>query len=242
MRSKAAPQKVYFSGRKLLREAVKPCACLKGLSGMGLPRAGKLSPSLRRLLAARDAFSSLQTHEPACSGPRCEGCTAHRRSDLAATGATACMPLLQVLQLCRASSFLPWLAVINASEAPEDGAIGSQPLTFLRAFNTYRGCAHRGCRSGSALEALLMSMRATSARYSGDSLFRISSTLWASPALETPEAMPWKGVPPPSLSGAAAAAALLFEERICSRAFGTAATTCCAFANCSAAAASCASG
>ena len=81
-----------------------------------------------------------------------------------------------------------------------------------------------------------MSMRATSARYSGDSLFRMASTLWPSPALEAPEGMPWKGVPPPSLRGPAAAPALLLEERICSSALGTAATTCCAFASCSAAA------
>ena len=80
-----------------------------------------------------------------------------------------------------------------------------------------------------------MSMRATSARYSGDSLFRIASTLWPSPALEAPEGMPWKGVPPPSLRGPAAAPALLWEDRICSSALGTAATTCCAFASCSAA-------
>ena len=89
MSSKAAPQKVYFSGGRLPKEAGKPCDRLKGLSGMDLPRAGRLSPSRRRLLAARDMFPGLQTHDTACSG-----CTI-----LAVTGASGCTRLLPVKRL-----------------------------------------------------------------------------------------------------------------------------------------------
>ncbi len=64
----------------------------------------------------------------------------------------------------------------------------------------WRGSSAYPCLSGKALEALLISMRATSARYSGDSFCRISSTLWSSSSSSLRGA-DRKGVPPPSLSG-----------------------------------------
>ena len=110
MRSKAAPHKVYFTGGKLPKEAVRPCDRLKGLSGMGLPMAGRLSPSRSRLLAARDAFSSLQTQRTACSGLTCKVCTVHRCSSLSCCGRIWLHAPLQATQLYCAS-FSPWLGI-----------------------------------------------------------------------------------------------------------------------------------
>ena len=76
-----------------------------------------------------------------------------------------------------------------------------------------------------------MSMRATSARYSGDSLFRISSTLCPSSGAFALGGPDMKGVPPPSLR-AGMASRLLLDERMRASAVGTAATTCCALASC----------
>ena len=86
--------------------------------------------------------------------------------------------------------------------------------------------------SGKAFEALLISIRATSARYSGESLFRISSTLCPSSALGGLGGPFVNGVPPPSLSGGIAFR-LLCEDWMRASAAGTAAITSFAFANCS---------